>query len=408
MKNILTATGTKMMTTQELAEYLAINDPASFDDMGIPMTPYVAMQIATVYACINVIAQSVAQLPLVVYRQLPDGTKELLPKHPLWGVLHDHPNTFQTSYEYREQQTGFTALRGNSFSYIIRVRDEVRELLPINPSNVVGVEQLKNWNVRYKIAQRDGSIRTFKQKDILHLKGLSADGVIGLTPIQAQRQTLQSATAQNSFGTTFFKNAARPSGVLEMPGTLKDGPYDRLKKNWSDNYSGNNLGNVAILEEGMQWKQLTMNADDAQFIESKKFTRSEIASIFRVPPHKIGDLEKATFSNIEQQSIDFVIDTLVPWLKRWEERIKLQLIVEPDVFVEFKVQGLLRGDSKARMNYYKDGIQNGILNPNEARALENMNPREGGDEYIPAANLFGKKGSNSNKEGNDDDDDIKK
>lgn len=388
----------KLMTTPELLVQLTSGYES---ESGIVVTPDIAMRIAAVYACVRVLSETMGQLPLIVYRKRADGGKDRLPKHPLWKLLHDQPMKGVTSLEWREMMTGHTALRGNAYSFIVRVGGVVRELIPLHPDRVVPEVQ-KDWSILYRVYSSDGRVSIHTDRDILHLKGLTADGFIGMTPIQQQRDTLGLARAHDEYGSKMFKNGAKPGGVLKIDGQLSDKAYNRLKDSWSSSWNGDEIGKPAILEDGLDWKQLGLTAEDAQFIESKKLSRSEIAAIFRVPPHKIGDLEKATFSNIEQQALEFITDTMLPWVVRWEQRIKMQLIVDPDIYAEFLLDGLLRGDSKSRSEYYQKAIQNAWMSPNEVRLKENMNPYVGGDVFKPAANLFGDNKPTDEKEGKED------
>ena len=393
----------KMMTTPELLDQLLSSGYES--EAGVTITPDTAMRVATVYACIKVLAETMAQLPLIVYREREDGGKDRLPNHPLYKVLHDQPMANITSYDWRAMMVGHTALRGNAYSYITRVGGVVRELIPIHPDRC-DPEVQPDHSVLYKISGTSG-IQIFNEKDILHLKGVTADGHIGISPIKQQRDTIGLARSYDEHGSKMFKNGAKPGGVLKIDGALSDKAYDRLKNTWSTSFNGDGVGNPAILEEGLDWKALALTAEDAQFIEQKKLSRSEIAAIFRVPPHKIGDLEKATFSNIEQQSIEFITDTILPWCKAIEQRFKLQLISDPKVHAEFLLTGLLRGDSKSRSEYYEKMVQNGLMSPNEARALENMNPYPGGEKFKPAENLYGNPDKKKEGNGNEDDPDTK-
>lgn len=391
----------KMLTSDELLSKF-FSDGAVPSSSGELITTQTAMQVAAVYACTRVASETLGALPCVVYRKLPDGGKERLPDHPLWKVLHDQPNQWQTAMEFYEMMQACIELKGNAYAFIVRVRGQVRELIPLHPDRV-WPEQQKNFTILYKVSMPDGSLNTYTQKEMLHVKFLSNDGIVGISPIKAQRDTIGIARSQDKFSASTYKNGARPSGVVSMDGTLKDESYERIRKNWNANYSGDNTGKVAILEQGLKWEAMSMTAEDAQFIESKKFSRSEIAAIFRIPPHKIGDLERATFSNIEHQGVQFVTDSMLPRARRWEFRFKMQLVTEPDVFVEFQLDGLLRGDTKSRMLYYEKGIQNGFLSPNEVRVLENRLGYDGGDKFIPAENLFGKKKTNGKEEDDDED-----
>ena len=348
---------------------------------GQMVTPLTAMQCAAVYACVRVLAESMAQLPLSVYKRRADGGSDEAPDHPLYAVLHDAPNGFQTSFEWREMQMGHVALRGNSYCVISRTVKGVAELLPLHPDRV-RVTQLPDWSLRYDVA---GIAAPLKQSDVLHLHGLSSNGVYGLSPIAQARETIGLALAAEDHGARLFGNGASPSGVLEHPGKLSDDARKNLKESWQKAHGGPNRHGTAILEEGLKWAQLAITNKDAQFLETRQYQRAEIASLFRIPPHLIGDLTRATFSNIEQQSLEFVIHTLMPWVKRWEQRLTRQLLSDVDrrsYFVRFNVGGLLRGDTAGRYAAYKLAIETGWLNRNEVRVLEGLNRVDGLDEYL--------------------------
>jgi HK97 family phage portal protein len=347
------------------------------------------MTIAAVFACVRVLSESVAQLPLVLYRRLPEGGKVRAVEHPLYPILHDAPNDFQTSFEWREMKQGHTALRGNSYSFINRAGGQVRELLPIHPDKVEPKQE--DWKVTYKVQMGSGNTREFKQGDILHIRGLSSDGVMGLSPVKLFREAMGLALATEKHGAKLFGNGTRLGGILKHPGTLSENGAARLKQSWEDAHAGvDNAFKTALLEEGISWEAVGMTSEDAQFLETRKFQKTEIASIFRVPPHLIGDLERSTNNNIEHQGLEFVIYTLTPWLRRWESALGKALLPPEqrgEYFIEFLVDGLLRGDFKTRMEGYASALNNGWLNPNEVREMENRNPIEGGDQYLRPLNL---------------------
>jgi len=356
---------------------------------GVNVTPDSAMTIAAVFACVRVLSESVAQLPLVLYRRLPEGGKVRAVEHPLYPILHDAPNDFQTSFEWREMKQGHTALRGNSYSFINRAGGQVRELLPIHPDKVEPKQE--DWKVTYKVQMGSGNTREFKQGDILHIRGLSSDGVMGLSPVKLFREAMGLALATEKHGAKLFGNGTRLGGILKHPGTLSENGAARLKQSWEDAHAGvDNAFKTALLEEGISWEAVGMTSEDAQFLETRKFQKTEIASIFRVPPHLIGDLERSTNNNIEHQGLEFVIYTLTPWLRRWESALGKALLPPEqrgEYFIEFLVDGLLRGDFKTRMEGYASALNNGWLNPNEVREMENRNPIEGGDQYLRPLNL---------------------
>lgn len=387
LQHILNPTGLDQKSGGSTLE--ALLRGGSESSTGIRVTPNNVMNITTVFACVRVLSEGVAQLPLVLYRRLPKGGKERATDHPLYKILHDAPNDFQTSFEYREMQQGLTGIRGNSYAYINRVRGEVRELLPFHP-DAVEVKQ-DNWKLTYTVKEKNRQKTEYKQDDILHIKGLSNNGITGLSPVSLFREAFGLALATEKHGAKLFGNGTRLGGVLSHPGAMTENAHKNLRDSWENMYGGvENSFKTAILEEGVSWSAVGMTSEDAQFLETRKFQRGEIASIFRVPPHLIGDLERSTNNNIEQQSLEFITYTLAPWLSRWEAAMNQKLLSAKDrneYFVEFVLDGLLRGDFKTRTAGYVSALTNGWMNPNEVRALENMNPIPDGDKYLRPLNL---------------------
>jgi HK97 family phage portal protein len=357
-------------------------------------------------------------LPLNVYKGA-ENNRAYAKKHPLWTVLHDQPNDFQTSVEFFEMMVLSLCLRGNSYAYINRTSSgKVIELLPLHP-DMVRVEMGANFNLTYTITMPDGSFKTFGVGEIFHVRGMTLNGWLGISPIAYARESIGLALATEKFGGQLFRNGAKMGGVLEHPGKLSDAAYQRIKGSFDNATSGENAHLTQILEEGMKFSKVTMTSEDSQFLETRKYQRSEIASIFRVPPHMIGDLERATFSNIEQQSLEFVTYTLMPWLNRIEKAIKRDLLLPSErdsVEIKFSPSALLRGDASARSTYYHNGIMDGWLVRNEARAMESdigiilndidgldvplmpLNMTDGTDDPDEAADLSEKPTENSNKD----------
>lgn len=347
-----------------------------------------ALQAAAVYSCVRVLAESVASLPLILYRRRSDGGKERAPEHPLYKVLHSQPNAWQTSFEFREMLMGHVALRGMAYAEIRPgPNGVVDQLVPLNPDRVEP-KQLDSGRIVYVHRPNEGGERRLTQDEVFVVRGLSSDGVKGLSPIAVAREAIGLSLAAEEFGARLYSNGAVLSGVLEHPGKLGKTARDNLATSIRERRVGlQNAWSVMILEEGMKWQTMSMPAKDAEFLENRKFQVTEIARIFRVPPHMIGDLERATFANVEQQAIDFVVHTIRPWLVRWEQAISRDLIGGAEFFAEFLVDGLLRGDVKSRYEAYATGVQNGFLNRNEVRKFENLNPAEGLDEFLRPLNL---------------------
>lgn len=358
---------------------------------GKSVTERSAMQTTAVYACVRIIAETVASLPLHVYGYTDSG-KERVYNHPLYRILHDIPNTEMNSFIMREVMMSHLLLWGNSYSQIIRNgRGEITALYPLMPEKMT-VDRGADGNLYYKYnSDKQGSF-VFRKDEIFHIVGLGFDGLIGHSPIAMAKNAIGLCIAAEEYGSSFFSNSGTPSGVLEHPGVLKE--PEKVRDAWNKAYGGSgNAHKVAVLEEGMKFNPISINPHEAQFLETRKFQVNEICRIFRVPPHMIADLEKSSFNNIEQQSLDFVTNTIRPWLVRIEQSIFQQLLSEEDqknYFAKFNVDGLLRGDFQSRMNGYAVGRQNGWLSANDIRELEDLNripAEEGGDRYLCNGNM---------------------
>ena len=353
-----------------------------------------AMQIATVYACVRLLAESVAQLPLHLYRVTGDDGQEKAKNHPLYRILYREPNPEMTSFSFWEAVMTHLLLWGNAYAQVVRDgKNSILGLYPLLPENVE-IDRTEKGELYYiyhaytdEVPGETNKDIIFRRDEILHIPGLGFNGLVGFSPIAMMKNALGTTIAVEKYGSSFFKNNGQPLGVLEHPGVLKD--PQKIRDNWMDTYGGpNNAHKIAILEEGMTYKPISLPPEDSQFLSTREFGVEEICRIFRVPPHMVQDLKRATFSNIEHQAIDYVVHTLDPWLVRIEKAIVKDLLVEEekdDYFPKFNVDGLLRGDYKSRMDGYSVGISTGIISPNEARQKENMPPLpedEGGDYHI--------------------------
>ena len=357
------------------------------------------MQMTAVYSCVRILAEAVAGLPLHLYRYKEDGGKEKALDHPLYLLLHDEPNPEMSSFVFRETLMTHLLLWGNAYAQIIRNgRGEVMALYPLMPDRMaVDRDDKGQLYYEYTTSADDapiskGSIVRLKPSDVLHIPGLGFDGLVGYSPIAMAKNAIGLAIATEEYGSKFFANGAQPSGVLEHPGTIKD--PQRVRDSWMSQFGGSaNSNKIAVLEEGLKYTPISISPEQAQFLETRKFQLNEIARIFRVPPHMVGDLEKSSFSNIEQQSLEFVKYTLEPWLVRWEQSIQRTLFSADEkkrYFVRFNVEGLLRGDYASRMNGYAVGRQNGWMSANDIRELENLDripAEEGGDLYLINGNM---------------------
>lgn len=358
-----------------------------------------AMQMTAVYSCVRILSEAVASLPLHFYEYKADGSKAKAIDHPLYFLLHDEPNPEMSSYTFREVLMTHLLLFGNAYSQIIRNgKGEVVALYPLMPDRMT-VDRDEKGRIYYEYRTSTDDAPTMKGQtvplaatDVLHIPGLGFDGLVGYSPIAMAKNAIGMAIACEEYGAKFFANGAAPSGVLEHPGTIKD--PSRVRESWTQTFGGSaNSNKVAVLEEGMKYTPISISPEQAQFLETRKFQINEIARIFRVPPHMVGDLEKSSFSNIEQQSLEFVKYTLDPWVSRWEQAMVRSLLSAEEkkkYFVKFNLDGLLRGDYQSRMNGYSIGRQNGWLSANDIRELENLDkiPAElGGDLYLINGNM---------------------
>ena len=359
---------------------------------GKTVTERSAMQMTAVYSCVRILAEAIAGLPLHVYRYNSDGGKAMALDHPLYRLLHDEPNPEMSSFVFRETLMTHLLLWGNAYAQIIRNgKNEIVALYPLMP-NKMSVDRDENGRLYYTYYRgSDEAIKnkefavTLQPSDVLHIPGLGFDGLVGYSPIAMAKNAIGMAIACEEYGAKFFANGAAPGGVLEHPGTIKD--PQRVRESWQSTFGGSgNANKIAVLEEGMKYTPIGISPEQAQFLETRKFQINEIARIFRVPPHMVGDLEKSSFSNIEQQSLEFVKYTLDPWVIRWEQSIQRSLLSKDEkaaYFVKFNLEGLLRGDYQSRMNGYAIGRQNGWMSANDIRELENLDripAEDGGDQ----------------------------
>ena len=388
-------------------------------DAGKIVNERSAMQMTAVYACVRILAESIASLPLHVYARDGNGNMKKAEDHPLYFLLHDEPNPEMDSFIFRETLMTHILLWGNAYSQIIRNgKGEIVALYPLMPGKM-SVERDEKGQLYYRYNRMgdepptmDGGTVILMPEDVLHIPGLGFDGLVGYSPISMTKNAIGLALAAEEYGSRFFSNGAAPAGVLEHPGVIKD--VSKLRESWNETFGGSrNAGKVAILEEGLHFNPISMSPQDSQLLETRQYQLNEIARIFRIPPHMLADLSKATFSNIENQSLDFVKYTLDPWVNRWEKAMQRSLLTADEkrrYEVRFNVDGLLRGDYKSRMEGYAVGINNGFMCPNDVRRLEGWDliPAEkGGDEFLiqgamiklADAGIYADKGGNSAKEG---------
>jgi len=374
---------------------------------GVNVTVKNALEHSTVYDCVNILSQDLASLPLSVYKQQTKNDKSFKSKdtsHPLHFLLSDEPNDDMTSFTWKQVLMIHLLLRGNHYSQI--VRNNANEVIGIYPldNDKMTVVRLESGKIGYIYRHDTYGEVALDSKEVLHFIGMTLDGIIGVSPITYKRHTIGASIAMEEFGSTLFKNGATPSGVVsgDKIGSMSDTAFERFRESFKENYQGlMNAGKPLILEDGFKFTPITISNKDGQFLESRKFSKAEIASMYRVPLHKINELDKATFANIEHQSMEFVTDAIRPWAVRIEKETKRKLFSPAEKkthCVKFNLGALLRGDTKSRYKAYESAITKGCwMTRNEARELEDLNPIDGLDEMIVPLN-FGKEGDNAKKE----------
>lgn len=356
---------------------------------GVRIDSESALESTVVLACARVLAESISSLPLQLYRRLADGGKEIAREHPLYRRLRVAPNSWQTSFEWLEQQVLWACLWGNAYCHIRSGEaGAVDQLIPLHPSRMK-VETIENGRLRYRFRNERGTEELFTQDEIFHVRWLSDDGVRGMVPVELARDAIGLARACEIHGARFFANGARPGFVLATENDMTPDAARTLRDNWERMHRGVDRANrTAVLFGGLKPIELAgANNQESQYLETRRFQIEEICRLYRVPPHLVGDLTRSSFSNIEQQSIDFVQHTLLPWLRRFESAIARDLITDDSFFAEFDTRGLLRGDAAARAAYYQSMYNLGVASINEIRAWESLNPVEGGDLRFVQLNM---------------------
>lgn len=365
---------------------------------GVAVGSEGALSLATYYACVRNISEDLGKLPFIVYERLQPRGKQRMQAHPLFPLLHDAPNRDMTAMDFKQLLTFWTLSWGNGYAEIVRDnRGGIAALYPIHPSRVVarrvdGEIVYDVYSQALQLERRQVAGVRFAQDEILHLKGLSPDGFTGYSIFRIAAESLGLALAAQTFGAAFFGNGTRMGGVLEHPAQLSGTALTHLRESFAELYGGpENAGKPMILEEGMKWTRLGIPPDEAQFLETRRFEVEDVARWFRMPLHKVQDLTNAHFTNIESQNLEYVTDTLLPWMTRWEQECKRKLFTEePDHFAEFLVLGLLRGDQASRIAYFKGRFEMGSLSQDELREIENENPLPDGlgSHYWLAANNY--------------------
>lgn len=364
--------------------------PGGMTTIGTYITPTQALKVPAVRNCLQALADPIGTLPLKIYRRERDGNKTMLDEHPLGAVLRNKPNENSTGYEFRGQMQWNLGLHNNAYAEIRPgPLGAISELVLLNPTQT-RAKRATDRAIWYETTDRNASRRMIPASEMLHIKALplSDDGLCGCPRINDAADTVAQALAVQNYGARYFRNSGQTGGILEHPGQFKDSAArDTFLRAWRAARTGANQHRDAVLEYGIKYNRGEMKNNTAQFLETRKALAVEIAQIWRVPPHKIGILDEAKWANIEQQALEFVTDTLLPWLVAWEQAIKRDLILEPDVYAEFNVLGLLRGDIKTRYDAYAAARNWGWLSVNDIRRLENMNPIVDGDTYLQPLNM---------------------
>jgi HK97 family phage portal protein len=358
---------------------------------GVRVSPTSALMVSTVWSCVRVISETMASVPLVTYERQAVETKRRALEHPLYVTLHDMPNEHQTSFTWREMLTGHACLRGNGMSEIVTNGRDV-ELVPMHPG-AVRMDVTRDGNLRYFVKDDEGRERAqpLLEDEVFHLRGPSDDGRVGMSVVSIARNSIGLAQAAENHGNATFRNGPKLAGVLQHPGRISPEAARGIRESWEATYGGvGNAGKTAVLWEDMKWQAVGMSNEDAQFLATREHQVADIARWFRVPLHMINETTKSTSwgTGIEQMTIGFVVYTMLPWARRWEQQLSKSLISEPRRFyAEFLFDGLLRGDIKTRYEAYAIAVQWGWMTRNEVRRLENMNPAEGLDEHLTPLNM---------------------
>lgn len=358
---------------------------------GVAVGPDTALKISTAWACVGLLSETIAGLPLVIYQWLEneDG-RERARNHPLYAILHDGPNNDQTAFEFVQMMQAHALLRGSGYALIKPgPRGFVDQLIPLHPDNVQK-ERLTNGLIRYTVTHANGNTKHYQADEIFEVGGLSLDGVKTLSVIGYARDSFGLTLAAERYGGRLFRNDSRPGGILRTDKKLTPEAAKRLKLGWNAAHTGEGQHGVAVLEEGLEWQQVGISPEEAQFLGTREFQAEDVCRWFRVPPHMVGLTSKATSwgSGIEEMSIGFITYTLRPWLTRWSQAVNRDLILANNrYFADFVIENLLRGDIAGRYSAYSVGRQWGWLSVNDIRRFENMNPIENGNAYLQPMNM---------------------
>jgi HK97 family phage portal protein len=359
---------------------------------GVRVDEDEALSLSTVFAAVRIISETLGSVPVKLYERVAERTKRDARNNVIYQLLHDEPNEEQTPLEFYEMVQGFAELAGTGYAEIIRDgTGRGREMWPIPTQRVTPI-RLRSGSLVYRVTYPNGPDRTIPYEDMLTVRGFSRDGVSGLKVVDTMREPLGIAKALDMFAGSYFGNGAEPGGIIKSPKKLTDDAKKRLKDGWQARHGGASKRNrVALLEEGIEWIATTVDPEKSQAMEARKFSVNEVARIFNLPPHILKDLERATFSNVEQQALDFVTVSMRPRFVRFAQALEKKLILPSQrsrLYIEHVIEALLVGDIKTRFDSYAVGKQNGWLSANDIREKENQNPIEGGDEYLVQVNMI--------------------
>ena len=357
---------------------------------GVEVSHEEALGITALWNGIHLIANALAMVPLRLYRRKSGGGNAEAREDNRFRVVNRRPNSWQTAFGWRQMSQGHLLLRGNAYAQkVYRANGILDSLVPLHPNRIQ--LEVEDGEIFYPYQRYDGTPRTFRADEVLHVRGLSTNGLLGYCPVTVLRESLGSIIATERYTGRFFKNNAQPSGVVKAPTPIDDKKYKRLKEEWAATHGGEGQSGTAFLDSGMEFQAIGFSAEDSQLINSRTFNVQEAARILNIPPHKLKEMSRSTFSNIEHQSIEWVVDTIQPWAENWEQQLDADLLSEREqatLFFKFDLKALLRGDSQQRAAYMQARFNMGSLSPNEIRELDDEDPIEGGDRYYLQQNLM--------------------
>ena len=397
MRSMIGMRPSALVSEDQLRDFMRQGNTAS----GAVVTEESAMRVAAAWRCVNIIAGAIATLPIDIIRRESETVRKPAVGHPLRRILTVKPNIWQTPSEFRRMMQSHLLLRGNAYARKVFIGNQLVGLIPL-PTDRVTAEQLDSTAMQYKVMRKDGSSIIFPQREIFHLRGMSLDGVTGMSVLANMRESLGLALQTEQAGARLFSNGILAGGVIKHPGKLSDNASRHLRESMEQRNQGSqNAGKWIVAEEGMTVESISLTAEDAQWLGTRDFQRYDIAMFYGVPPHMLGATEKTTSwgSGIEAQGIGFVTYTLTDWIKTWEESVKRDLLEEREwetVDARFNVNALMRGDFKTRWEGYVKGLQNCVYSPDDVRAMEDMNPRPdgGGGFYFEPPNTAGQSQGN--------------